>query len=151
MKKISLLFLFIFLSATALAASVEDGKKNIDKAVTEKKAVILLYGGMAKNPIISLIFTDIEAWERLPQGKKESVCLYMRNFVAKAKSDPEPYINIPTSAPVYPFIVSNAKNMCDDCWSIMSNDGYLVVGDEAWKSLEYKGKSQPFSTFSSRK
>lgn len=151
MKKTLMSLMVLLASTHSFAASDDVGKKLTEQFLRDKSAVILLYGGMAKTPLISLIFTKIEAWDALPQDKKEGVCLYMSNFVAKAKNDPTPYINIPTSAPVYPFVVSNAKNMCSGCWSIMSNDGYIIVGDEAWEQLEYKGRSQSFSKFASAK
>ena len=67
MKKILMSLMVLLMSTHSFAASGETGKKLTEKFLHDKSAVLLLYGGMAKNPLISLIFTNIEAWK----GKKK--------------------------------------------------------------------------------
>lgn len=152
MKVFTFILAALFLAPTwAYPASPENGENLTQKFVKQKDAVILVYGGATGDPRLELIFTNLSKWTSLNQQDKESVCLYMKTLVDKAKENPAPYINIPSSAPIYLRIVNNAKNMCQDCWGISSNDGSLVMGDEAWSRAEFKGKSKKFSEFSSNR
>ena len=148
MKKILVSLMVLLISTHSFAASGETGKKLTEKFLSDKSAALLLYGGATPDPRLELIFTKIQAWEKLNQDEKESVCLFVKSLVQTAKKNPSPYINIPSSAPVYMRIVSNAKNMCDDCWGISSEQGGIVMGDEAWNRAEFKGNIKKFSAFS---
>ena len=130
---------------------IKRGEVLTKKFVKQKDATILIFGGATDDPRLELIFTNLSRWTALKQGDKESVCLYMKSIIGKAKANPAPYINMSSGAPIYQRIVNNAKNMCDDCWGVSSTDATLVMGDEAWSRAEFNENSKKFSEFSAGK
>lgn len=96
------------------------------------------------------LYVSSNDWVVLSQKEKEQVCLYVKSIIVDAKSAPEQYAMIEESAPIFARYISAARNICLDCWGVMSTDlSPLVTGDEVY----YRGGAKPyltsFSVFSS--
>ena len=153
-KVITLAFILCFtLSNLAHAGSEEKGKVIVNNLIKSNKATILIFGGATNDPRLSLIYKHHKDWNNLSKDAKVAVAEYIKSLVVMAKQNPANYINMSKSAPFYRKAVTNAQNMCLDCWEITheTDDTYLM-GDEAWERHEYKGKTDiSFSNFAGNK
>jgi hypothetical protein len=57
-------------------------------------------------------------WNRLTPKDRAKVVEYMPVLVARARANPDPYLNMPSSAPLYETAIAKVRAFSDDQWEI---------------------------------
>ncbi len=104
------------------------------------------WGQLSKNPTLALYVTN-KIWKELSKSHQTDLTWFVENEITAAKTQPERYIDIPQTAPLYPRFVEITRNLCESCWSIilgdpvrkdgkltMTIDKTIVQGDIPWEN-----------------
>jgi hypothetical protein len=118
----------------AVLARGEESFKNLN-------CVFQVQGTMTDLPTVRTII-DKNDWAQLSKEDQISLALYTQSRIREVREFPEKYTNIPTSAPAYEQIVESTRNVCDDCWVIITGerkeegvftiDKIVLQGDTPW-------------------
>lgn len=101
----------------------------------------------------SLVFLVLETeWAGLSNDDRVNLGLFLKNLPALMRAAPKSAVkDVPSYAPIYPAMVKNVQNICDECWQVMvgrytSNktvtmDRTVLSGDQAWvRDPDHRGQ-----------
>jgi hypothetical protein len=96
-------------------------------------------------PSIRLVIRESE-WNRFSRERQIDMSHYAESLINEVRAQPETYIDMPRSAPLYSSAVEYARKICDSCWEIvagqptktdgLSIDHIVVQGDEPWEAAD---------------
>jgi hypothetical protein len=68
-------------------------------------------------PVLAWFLPEAE-WKRMTSRERAAIVEYMPVLVAGARNNPDPYLDMPSSAPLYSTAIAKVRAFTDDQWEI---------------------------------
>jgi hypothetical protein len=68
-------------------------------------------------PVLAWFLPETE-WKRMSSEERATIVAYMPTLVARARNNPDPYLDMPSTAPLYQTAVAKVRSFTDDQWEI---------------------------------
>lgn len=116
-------------------------------------------GQLSKAPTLTLLVPN-KIWNGLTKNQRVDLTWHLESLIPSVRSDPESFITIPKTAPLYQRFVEINRELCADCWDIVVGDSKredgapvftmdrsVVKGDSAWERRSEYDSSVKASEF----
>ena len=123
------------ISTPTVAATPAYSKERFLQGEKIFKSVIKKYNFVPQKPIVNgwckdvIVPMPINEWKKLSGQDKVNVSLFAENVILGIRANPEKYIDMPKSAPLYDACFENASKMCDTCWSVEVGSVATIDGE----------------------
>lgn len=131
-------------TSNELAQHLETAKRILDRISTWWPVAEQVRGGSGIIPPVATLIIPQTVWDDLTKEKQISLTFYAENMVNDVRNNPEKYLIIPSSAPIYPSMLANYRCIDDGFWQIIIGrfinegpkklmaDESIVRGDAFW-------------------
>lgn len=116
-------------------------------------------GQLSKAPTLTLLVPN-KIWNGLTKGQQIDLTWHLESLIPSVRSNPESFVTIPKTAPLYQRFVQINRELCADCWNIVVGDSRrrdgvpvftmdrsAVKGDSAWERRDQYDSSAKASEF----
>jgi hypothetical protein len=126
-----------------LAQHLETAKRILGRIQAWWPIAEQVRGGVGTLPVVTLILPQT-VWNDLTKEQQVSLTFYAENMVNDVRNNPEKYLDVPSSAPIYPSMLANYRCIRDGFWQIIIGrfvneepkklmvDESVVQGDAFW-------------------
>ena len=129
---------------------LETAKHVLNRIASRWVAVEQVRGGVGTIPPVATLILPQAEWDKLTKQEQISLTFYTENMIYDVRTNPSKYITIPTTAPIYPSLLNNFRQIRNGFWEIIIGrikdgdkmnlmvDRSVVRGDAFWESEQDK-------------
>lgn len=131
-------------TSNELAQHLETAKRILSRIQAWWPVAEQVRGGVGAIPPVVTLILPQTVWDDLTKEQQVSLTFYAENMVDDVRNNPEKYLDVPSSAPIYPSMLANYRCISDGFWQIIIGrfvneepkklrvDESVVQGDAFW-------------------